>query len=223
MATNRYFNNARSSMEQTLIEDLITEAIRMYGHDMWYLPRRLGNMDNTFNEDTLSFFDKAYQLEMYVKNVDGFQGEGDFLSKFGLEVRDEMTFVFSRRAFDQEVKRWEPELLRPNEGDLVYFPMTNEVMQVKFVEHESIFYQLGSLQVWEVLTEQFEYSGERVQTGEPLIDAIFAKLATNLVRSGEQPDFTPDDVAGQQDNQHIQTEADLVMDFSESNPFSEDY
>jgi len=103
MATNFYFNNFKSSQEQLLIENLIVEAIKIYGHELYYLPRTRDAYDPIYGESPLSSFNNAYMLEMYIKNVEGFAGEGDFLSKFNLEIRDRVTFTMARRIFNDEV------------------------------------------------------------------------------------------------------------------------
>jgi len=172
---NFYFENFSNSMEQNLIEDLVIESIRIYGVDTWYLPRTISNKDEIFNEDTLSIFDDAYNVEMYIKNVDGFEGEGDFLSKFGLQIRDSMTLTVAIRTFDAEVGA-HSEQVRPNEGDLIYFPLNNKFFEVMHVEHEAIFYQMGSLQTYDLRCELFEYSGERFRTGQDFIDDYYDQL-----------------------------------------------
>ena len=138
MATNFYFNNFTNSMEQQLIEDLIIESIKVYGHDVWYVNRSITAKDEILNEDDLSVFDQAYMIEMYIKNVEGFEGEGDFLSKFGLQIRDSITFTVAIRSFNQEVG-FHTEDVRPIEGDLIYFPLNNKVFKIMHVEHEAIF------------------------------------------------------------------------------------
>jgi hypothetical protein len=173
VAKNFYFENFSNSMEQELIEDLVIESIRIYGQDVWYLPRTIANKDELYNEDTLSIFDDAYLVEMYVKNVDGFEGEGDFLSKFGLQIRDSMTMTVAIRSFNQEVAVHGDDV-RPNEGDLLYFPLNNKFFEVMHVEHEAIFYQMGQLQTYDLRCELFEYSGERFETGQDFIDDYWA-------------------------------------------------
>ena len=123
MATNLYFNNFKSHSEQSLVEDLVVESIKIYGHDVVYLPRRVVNRDFVFNEDTISRYENDYSIEMYIRNVDGFEGEGDFLSKFGLEVRDSITFTVAKRRFDNDIGLTE-DIIRPKESDLIYFPLT---------------------------------------------------------------------------------------------------
>jgi hypothetical protein len=177
--TNLYFNNYAHTMEQRLIEDLIIESIKIYGIEVCYLPRTVVNEDYLFGEDNLSEYEHAYGLEAYIKNVDGFEGDGDFLSKFGLEIRDEMTLTISQRRFTEEVPRdytspndTGDHTGRPTEGDLVYFPLTGKLYEVKFVEHEAIFYQMGALQTYDLRLELFQYSHEKFDTGVAAIDNI---------------------------------------------------
>ena len=172
--TNFYFNNYGNSMEQTLIEDLIIESIKVYGIECLYMPRTLVAKDNLFGEDVLSKFEDAYPIEMYIKNVDGFGGDGDFLSKFGLEIRDEMTLTVSQRRFGEEVIDTDTtqEAGRPVEGDLIYFPLNGKIFEIKFVEHEAVFYQMGSLQTYDLTVELFEYSHEQFNTNVESIDSV---------------------------------------------------
>jgi len=160
MATNFFFNNFQSSMEQNLIEDLVVESIKIYGIDLYYLPKRVVNRDTIFREEELATYNAAHPVEMYIKNVDGFEGEGDFISKFGLEIRDRVTFTVSRRSFAQEILINEAQMVRPLEGDLIWFPLTRKMYKIQFVEHEAIFYQLGSLQTWDLTCELFEFNNE---------------------------------------------------------------
>ena len=166
--TNRYFNNFTSSGEQQLLEDMIVESIKIYGHDILYMPREIVSKDELYTEDDQSEYNNAHSLEVYIKSVDGFEGDGTFLSKFGLEIRDQVTFTVSRRSFSSEI----PEQERPNEGDVIYFPMNGRLFQVKYVNYKPFFYQLGALQTWELVCELFEYSGERFNTGVPEIDIV---------------------------------------------------
>ena len=130
-------------MEQSLIEDLVVESIQIYGVDVWYLPRTIASKDDILNEDDLSTFNDAYLVEMYVKSVDGFEGEGDFLSKFGLQIRDSITMTMAQRTYELEIGI-SSEINRPREGDLIYLPLNNKFFELQHVEHEAIFYQIGS-------------------------------------------------------------------------------
>ena len=279
MATNVYFNNFNYGREQDLIEDLTIEAIKIYGHNVKYMPRTKVNVDHLFGEDDLSKFDEAIDIEMYIKNVEGFEGEGDLLSRFGLEIRDQITFTVARKRFDQAITS--PKIItevgynlifedgstktpsrqylsgskdtdsfmlegddylntinRPQEGDLIYFPMVGKIFEIKFVEHEQIFYQTGRLQTYDVRCELFEYSSERLDTGNTAIDAI--ETTYSLDTLGYQ--FTLEDGTGvaqledggtllqeytiettdsSANNQFFQTQADNILDFSEVNPFGE--
>jgi hypothetical protein len=246
MATNFYFRNQDARNEQVLIEDLIVEAIRMYGIDMIYIEREVVNRDNIITDDKYSRFRNTYPLEMYVKNVEGFEGDGDFLSKFGLEIRDRMTLTMSRRSFKSEVTDIKSDLIRPREGDLVYFPLNRKFFEIKFVEHEAVFYQMGSLQTFDVNVELFEYSGEDFDTGIPEIDipmsvlnkALANNVPSNLttIASGGTLQVgsdgvpivldIPDDIDlatgdAQGKNTDIQIESDIILDFNERDPFSE--
>ena len=217
MAQNFYFNNFTNSGEQNLIEDLIIESIRIFGLDVWYMPRTLGAVDDLLNEDDLSSFNDAFMIEMYVKNVEGFEGDGDFLSKFGLQIRASMTLTISMRKFLQDVARFN-EAVRPKEGDLIYFPLNRKIFEIKHVEHESIFYQMGALQTYDLRVELFEFSNEVFNTGIPEIDSWLEgrrTTANNTIAGIESID-------PHADNLTIETEADSFLDFTETNPFGEE-
>jgi len=217
MAKNFYFENYSNSMEQTLIEDLIIESIKIHGIEVYYMPRKLEAKDDLLNEDDLSTFNDAYLVEMYIRNIDSFEGEGDFLSKFGLQIRDSMTLTVAIRTFNAEVNRYTEEV-RPNEGDVIYFPLNNKMFEVMHVEHEAIFYQMGSLQTYDLRVELFEFSGERFQTGIEEIDTRWQDY--NITSNTAFANI--DSVDAWADNFTIQQEAEAVLDFSETNPFGED-
>ena len=247
MATNLYFNNYGHQQSQWLIEDLIIESIKIYGMEVYYIPRTIVSEDTIFGEDTISSFDEALPLEMYIKNVDGFEGEGDFLSKFGLEIRDEMTFTVAKRRYEEEITSHShagtdtvshTQSLRPVEGDLIYFPLNGKLFEIKFVEHEAIFYQMGNLQTYDLRCELFEYSHQVIDTGITEIDAIedtysgdqsFFELldeagnrlvtenGESLVNDGYRIEATDNSA----NNELFQTSSTDFIDFSEMNPFSE--
>lgn len=169
MATSTYLNHYNSLPEQRLLEDLVIESIKLYGHDVYYCPRTSVSEDLVLGEDVLEKFSSYYFVEMYLSNVEGFEGEGDFLSRFGLEVRDEATFIMSQRRF-QEVTN--STMTRPLEGDLIYFPLAKDLFQIKFVEHERPFHPLGKLPMWQMLCERYQYSHEKLDTGIDAIDEI---------------------------------------------------
>lgn len=221
MAVNFYFNNFTNSGEQNLIEDLVIESIRIFGQDVWYLPRTLGALDDLLNEDDLSIFKKAYMVEMYIKNVDGFEGEGDFLSKFGLQINDSITFTMSQRKFTEDVGLYD-ELVRPNEGDLIYFPLNRKLFELKHVEHEAIFYQMGALQTYDLKCDLFQFSNERFATGVLEIDTLLDAYRTTGINANTAVANVESLSLLGADNFTIETIADSILDFSESNPFGDD-
>ena len=195
---------------------MIIESIRVYGHDLWYIPRTLVAKDELLNEDDLSTFTRAFMIEAYIKNVDSFGGDGDLLSKFGLRISDTVTFTIAIRKFNEDVALYD-EQIRPNEGDLIYFPLNRKMFEVQFVEHEAIFYQMGQLQTYDLRCELFEFSQERFNTGVLEIDTLFNSyvLTSNAaIANVESFDLMAD-------NFTIETAADAIIDFSEVNPFGE--
>jgi len=144
----------------------------MYGHNCYYLPRKIVNEDTILGDAANSSFEDAYEVEMYLENIEGFEGEGDLYSKFGVEIRDTATFVISRRSWERFVSL-DVNLatgLRPNEGDLIYFPLSKSLFEIKFVEHENPFYQMNKLFVFKMTCDLFEYSGEKFDTEVPALD-----------------------------------------------------
>jgi hypothetical protein len=218
MATNVFFQNYnRYGNEANLLDDLVIESIRIHGVDVVYLTRTLESVDEILNETDLSVFNAAYEMEMYVKSVDGFAGEGDFLSRFGLTIRDQVTFTVANRTFERYATRKDPSKLRPNEGDLVYFPMNGKFFKIMHVEHESVFYQMGALNVFDLKCELFEYSNERFATGRPEIDTYYDNIKTEGVSTLEELNEI-DPIAK---NIFFGDEADDILDFSSTDPFSE--
>ena len=177
MPTNFYFNPFplnQITSEQLLVEDLVIEAMQIYGMDIFYMPiSSRDSVDLLYGEDTLKTYTSAFALEMYLEDVTGMEGEGDFMSKFGLEIRDELTFLVSRRRFAFTVNQ-----LRPNEGDLIYVPMLQNFFEISFVEHENgqaMYYTLGrgrggNVYVYALKLKQFVFSNEVVETGNAEID-----------------------------------------------------
>ena len=237
MASSFFFNNFKSSQEQLLIENLIIEAIKIYGEDVYYIPRNINNLDKLYDTDDQSSYNHAILIEMYIKSVDGFAGDGNFMSKFGLEIRDQVVFSVAQRVFNEEVSAYTSNI-RPNEGDLVYFPLNRKCFQVKFVNKFEMFYQLGGLQTWELTCELFEYSNEIFNTGIAEIDAIQVKFDTNIIswsvltETGEalltedsnyivSENYDLEVIDPTSENKTIQDESNEFIDFSESDPFSE--
>ena len=237
MATNFFFNNFQNSQEQYLIEDLIIESIKIYGHDVFFIPRNPVSVDQIYGEDPLREYVHAVPVEMFIKNIEGFGGEGDFLSKFNIQIRDQITFTIARRTFNNEVGQLE-FLNRPREGDLIYFPLNSKIFEIKFVEHEAIFYQMGALQTYDLRCELFEYSNEYFNTGVEPIDRLMANFThatsdagilteDNLLLVDEdrfhilQESFDIDINDPLADNDEIQQESGSFLDFTERDPFSE--
>jgi hypothetical protein len=180
VATNFYFNNFSNSGEQNLYEDLIIESIKIYGLDMYYIPRVITNYDGLLGEDASSQYNQAILVELYIKSVDGFTGDGNFMSKFGLQIRDQVVFSIAQRTFNQEVVNITNQL-RPNEGDLIYFPLNKKCFQIKFVNKFEMFYQFGALQTYELTCELFEYSNEQFNTGITEIDNLQTNYSVNIL------------------------------------------
>jgi len=169
MATNPYFNKYQYTPEQILHQDLIIEAIKNFGIDVYYLPRTIVNKDEIYLEDTISDFNASHLVEMYIKTVDGFEGEGDFISRFGLEIRDQVVFSVARRRFDNlEIENY----TRPKEGDLIFLPLNKKLYEIRYVEHESVFYQFGKLPIFDLTCELMQYDGQKIRTGINDIDKI---------------------------------------------------
>jgi hypothetical protein len=173
MATNVYFSQGRRS-EQRLYEDIIIESLKIYGQDVYYLPRDILNEDKVFGQDIPSRFNSSWKIEMYIENVEGFDGEGDLFTKFGVEIRDQATFIVARKRWTDAVKRLDNDIpdtqVRPNEGDIIYLPLSNSMFQIMHVEHEQPFYQIQNLPTYKLRCELFEYTGEELDTGIDVID-----------------------------------------------------
>lgn len=185
MTTNPYFQAGKSIgsiNEQRLIEDLTMETIQIHGHEVYYLPRTSVNLDNVFGEDTLQRFTQQYPIEMYMTNVDGFEGNGELFSKFGITVTDQATFVVSKRRWEEAVGMQATDLQlpgRPAEGDLIFFPLTGAIFDIKFVKADNPFFQLGRIYVYTLSCELYVYSSERIDiAGDPT--AMPGSLAAKL-------------------------------------------
>lgn len=192
MPRNVYFSQAVRS-EQNLYEDLIIESLQIYGQDVYYIPRTLVNRDDVLGEDPASKFDDAYLIEMYIENTEGFEGAGDLYSKFGLEIRDDINFVVSRRQWEKIIGVFSDNTVdpRPQEGDVIFLPMTNSFFEINFVEDDKPFYQLSDLPVYRLTCSLFEYSDEDFDTGVDSIDDKIAEASyqvsmdVTLTNSGE--------------------------------------
>jgi len=272
MAVNKYFNHYNCAGQQNVYDDLIVESIKMYGIDVKYLPRTLIKQDNVFGEDSLSKFENAVDIEMYMKNTTGFEGQGDFLSKFGVQIDDEITFVMARKRWDQirtekiidevgfnyqvepadttfhsnnsilleagTANGYSISSTRPLEGDLIFLPLNNNLYEIKFVEHEAIFYQHGQLYTYELTCDLFTYSSERIDTGNTVIDTretVYTLDVLNhqfVIEDGSGTiqsedgghalqEFRIEDTDAVANNEMFTQSSFEYIDFSEQNPFSE--
>jgi len=252
MPTNVYFDTGTTS-EQRLYEDLIIEQLKIYGQDVYYLPRKIANKDTIFGEDPASSFDDSYIIEMYVDNTDGYMGEQEIIKKFGLELRDDIVFTVSKLRWETLISNNSDlqTTLRPNEGDLVYFPTTNAFFEIQFVEHEQPFYQQNALPTYKLSCTRFEYSSERLDTGISTIDSVEDSLSTDSMNfqftlENEDGSFVLESSIGKIDyiinesftmatqqptdqgqafetaaGTNTSSTADDILDFSERNPFGE--
>ncbi len=198
MATNPFIGVYKNQPEQNLTEDLIIESIKFYGHDMIYMPRETLDRDALFGDDIASQFKSNFMVEMYIDSIDGFEG-ADILSTIGIQIANQATFVISKRRFNETIYG----KVRPMEGDLVYFPMTNGIFEINHVDHDHVFYNLGKLYTYKMTVELFSYSQETFDTGFTEIDRI-------------TQDRSSENEIARSDNKEIQAESDLVLDKSES-------
>ena len=195
MPTNLYFNNTTSSAEQELINDLTSEFIKIHGMDVFYIPRTVVKEDLLLGEDVLSAFSTAFEIEMYLKTVEGFGGEGDLVTKFGLDVRDEVIFTVHKDRFNLAT-----DMDKPLEGDLVFLPINKGLFEIKFVEHEQPFYQSGKNYSFDLTCELFQYSEEQLETGIEDIDDIEREQSAAidlLLTAGGSGTFTIDEAVYQ--------------------------
>ena len=244
MPTNVYFNTGTTA-EQRLYENLIIEQLSVFGQDVYYLPRKLVNKDTLFGEDASSSFNDAYIIEMYLDNIEGYEGQKEMMTRFGIDMQDEATFVVSKRRFEQLISM-DANLIvstRPNEGDLIYFPDGKKLFEISFVDHDDPFYQLQNLPVFKLRCRTFDYSHEDMATGLDAVDAIETSESLDALEyqiilesgtdSGTNYLITEDgdwivseaysvstlDVSS--DTDFFETQGDSILDFSEMNPFGE--
>jgi hypothetical protein len=170
MATNPNFRNYQP--EQDLIENITIEIIQAMGSDCYYVPREFLSIDRLFGEDPGSYFTKSYSIEMYLQSYKGFEGT-DIISQFGLEIKDRVMLILSRKRFKQEVTDKNSSIIRPREGDLIYFPLAKSLFEINFVEHENPFYPLGRLYSYAITAELFTYSYEKINTRNSAIDSVY--------------------------------------------------
>jgi len=173
MARNPNFSQKVKS-EQNLYEDIIIESMKIYGQDVYYLPRTIVNENTILGEDVASSFTSSYKIEMYLENTEAFDGEGDLFTKFGVEIRDEATFIVARKSWKKRISSANNNItvLRPKEGDLIYLELANKLWEILHVEHEQPFYQLSNLPTYKLRCQLFEYSGEDIDTNIGAIDSV---------------------------------------------------
>ena len=234
MATNFYFNNFQASQEQNLLADLVMESIKIYGNDVYYLPYSDDTLDSIYGEDKTRYYNGSAMMEMYIKSVDGFGGDGAFLNKFGVEVRDTITFSMSVRSFANEVGSLY-NLERPREGDLIWFVPSSRLFKITYVEKYPTFLQLGSVPFYDIKCEMFEFSGERFTTGLDFIDSLMessspsmnadALLMEGNIELTDEDGYTliqeEYNIESTADNDAIEAEAAGYLNFTEIDPFSE--
>jgi len=195
VALNPYFNKFKNLPEQNLIEDLTVEAIKIHGMEIYYLPRKMVHKDDFFGEAPYSRFSSFKMIEMYMDTTTAFEG-GDTFTKFGFEIRDSVKFTVSRKRFKRETG-----MERPMEGDLLYLPLNKGLFEIKFVEHENPFYQLGKLLSFQLTCELFQYSEEKMNTGVPEIDVVEDingyNITLSLGATGGTGNFTKGDTVYQ--------------------------
>ena len=240
MPTNVYFDTG-TKPEQALYEDLMIEQLKIYGQDVYYIPRTLIKEDNLLGEDVLSKFGDAYQIEMYFENVEGYEGEKEIMTKFGLQMNEDATFVVAKRRFEQLVSGDSNLIVktRPNEGDLVYFPKVNKMFEISFVDHDDPFYQVHNIPAYKLKVKTFEYGSEDIDTGIAEIDAIETDNSLDaglyqlsmedgtgaiLSETGHYivlETYKVDTIDENAMNDFFDTADDSVLDFTESNPFGD--
>ena len=215
MATNLYFNNTSSHAEQELINELTSEVIQIHGMDVFYIPRVIIKEDLLLGEDVLSKFGstgKVYEIEMYLKGTEGFGGEGDLVSKFGLDVRDEVVFTVHKDRFELAT-----DLAKPSEGDLIFLPISKGLFEIKFVEHEQPFYQAGKNYSFDITCELFQYSEEQLDTGITAIDDIEREQSASIdfvMTAGGSGTFAIGEAIYQGDNLASATAEGIVVSWN---------
>lgn len=194
---NPYFQSGDgigNRSEQRLFEDLIIEGLKIYGNLIYYIPRVLVNRDLVLGEDNSSKFKNALAVEMYFETTEGFLGQQELINKFGLEIREDTTFMVSKRRFEEFVSSRSDLIVsgRPNEGDILYFPLMNSFFEIQFVEDQEPFFQLGNLPVYKLRVTRWEYSSEDLDTGVTEIDDTETEYSLNLLLNK----FTLEDETG---------------------------
>lgn len=216
MPLNQYYQFGIAE-EQDLVEDLIIEAISIYGYEFLYIPRKYVAKDDILGEDRLSKFEHAYPIEAYFENIDSFSGQGSFLTKFGNYIEQSATISVARKRWQTLVGDTGNSILptRPSEGDLIYFPVTKGLFEIMFVQHQDPFYQLGKPYLYKLQIELYRYSSQNLETGEDVVDD-FEDLKSHDITVNPDPDTV--DSFGD-NTKFIDKATDIV--WSENNPFGE--
>ena len=246
MPTNVYFDTG-TKPEQALYEDLMIEQLRIYGQDVYYIPRKMAGTDSIWQEDISSSFESSYLIEMYMENIDGYEGEKELMSKFGLDIQDDATFIVARRRWEQFVSVDNNIIVssRPNEGDLIYFPKGNKLFEITFVDHDDPFYQVQNLPTYKLKCKTFEYASEVIDTGIAEIDAIETDNSLDMLshqmtlEDGSGSLILENAVEGaaasyiiletyniatideNSQNEDFEIADDNILDFTETNPFGD--
>lgn len=221
MATNLYFSQKVKS-EQDLYENIVIESLQMYGQDVFYLPRTIVAEDTIFKEDVVSKFEDAYQIEMYLENIDGYGGDGDLFTRFGVELRDQANFVVAKKRWEEVAFNNSSSQVRPNEGDLIFIPISNSIFEITRVEDERPFYQLSNLPVFRLTCELFEYNDEDFDTDIPDIDAVEQGYAYQYILSLADSDYPADAfLAGSTISQSLANGVTITGEVAEFNDSSD--
>lgn len=228
MTTNPYFKNVGYKPTQNLIEDLASESIQVSGINVVYIVKTTDKIDNLFGDNALGKLKNSFSIEMYLKNSKQFEGQRDIISKFGMEVKDFVSLVVSKKRFREESFKL-PEIgnrlypmNRPIEGDLIYLPLSpssDNLYEIKFVENEDMFYQQGEYYTFRLDCELFKYSMETINTGFSKIDDIGVELVKEITTTADGTYII--DNKEIKNNDEIQTSGEDIIDFSEKDPFSE--
>lgn len=202
---NQFFNNYYHANTQNLMQSLVDEAIKQKGIDVYYLPRGVVDYDQIFGEGKEYYFNNSSPIEMYQVNYENWGGQGDIFGKFGIQLKNEATYIVSRRRFETEFTGLRT---MPQEGDLLYFPLTRSMLQVIHVDHESVFWPAGSWYIWELRTVLYNYDGSKIDVDNAEIMEEMARFPVNDI------DTTKPD-----DSEAFNLEANTLIDITENNPY----
>ena len=219
MAVSKYFKHGTNT-EQNLLENLITESIQHRGMDLMYIPRTVVDVNELFSEDRFSKYEEVFEIEMYPINQTGYEGQGDLMSKFGIQVDHTGTFIVSRTRWATESQKVTTLQLpnRPAEGDLLYYPLSKSLFKINHVEPHSPFYQLLSNYIWTLKVSLVDFTYHELNTGNADIDDIFSSVTNELIE-GLEPTETQRQHQGQ--NDIMNEKADSIIDWNSSNPFGD--